>query len=272
MDQVKSVVLSRLAGHTRPKLSGLDNQYQQLHSLLFATITRGEGNSILLLGPRGVGKTCLVENSLSALKVEHGNDFHVVRLNGFMQTDDKMALREIWRQLGREMEIQDEETAQVSSYADTMASLLHLLSHPDEWAESMDPSGLERTARSVIFVIDEFDLFTTHPRQTLLYNLLDIAQARKAPVAVVGCSVRIDVGEQLEKRVKSRFSHRWIYLPLAKSLPTFEEALRTTLMLDESSGLPKIGKELSSEWNTFVKVCIRPWAPAPGHHTDHRRA
>ena len=38
----------------------------------------------------------------------HQDQFHVVRLNGFIHTDDKLALREIWRQLGKEMEVEDE--------------------------------------------------------------------------------------------------------------------------------------------------------------------
>ena len=38
----------------------------------------------------------------------HRDQFHVVRLNGFIHTDDKLALREIWRQLGKEMEVEDE--------------------------------------------------------------------------------------------------------------------------------------------------------------------
>lgn len=36
------------------------------------------------------------------------SQFHVVRLSGFIHTDDKLALREIWRQLGKEMEVEDE--------------------------------------------------------------------------------------------------------------------------------------------------------------------
>jgi Cdc6-like AAA superfamily ATPase len=44
----------------------------------------------------------------------------------------------------------------------------------------------------VVFILDEFDLFTTHSRQTLLYNLFDIAQARKAPIVVLGLTARMD--------------------------------------------------------------------------------
>jgi hypothetical protein len=38
----------------------------------------------------------------------------VVRLNGFIHTDDKLALKEIWRQLGREMEVEDDLAGKVN--------------------------------------------------------------------------------------------------------------------------------------------------------------
>ena len=50
---------------------------------------------------------------MSDLSKEHRDHFHIVRLNGFIHTDDKLALREIWRQLGREMEVDDELTSKV---------------------------------------------------------------------------------------------------------------------------------------------------------------
>ncbi len=49
----------------------------------------------------------LVESAVSQMATDHKDEFHVVRLNGFIHTDDKIALREIWRQLGREMEVDD---------------------------------------------------------------------------------------------------------------------------------------------------------------------
>lgn len=258
LDHAKSLVLSRLTGQILTPLTALETEYNKLHSLLSATVKTGEGNSILLLGSRGAGKTCLVETAIGDLAVQHAGDFHVVRLHGFLQTDDKLALREIWRQLGREMQVEVDETAQVNTYADTMASLLHLLSHPDEHVETLDPDAPASIAKSVVFVIDEFDLFTTHPRQTLLYNLFDIAQARKAPIAVVGCSARIDVIEALEKRVKSRFSHRWIHLPQAKSFSTFEDIAKAALLIredDSSHAGQSISAETRVAWNSFIEVC-----------------
>jgi hypothetical protein len=109
-----------------------------------------------------------------------------------------------------------------------MASLLALLSHPSEIIGTDE--GV--TSQSIVFVIDEFDMFASHPRQTLLYNLFDIAQSRKAPIAVVGCTTRLDVVEMLEKRVKSRFSHRYVYLSLPKSLPAYWQVCRQGLTVD----------------------------------------
>jgi origin recognition complex subunit 4 len=258
LDAAKFLVLSRLSGQSFTPLTNLEVEYSKLQSLLSATVKAGEGNSILLLGSRGVGKTCLVETVIANLGTECTEDFHVIRLNGLLQTDDKLALREIWRQLGREMRVEEDETAQVITYADTMSSLLYLLSHPEELAETLGPDALSRTTKSVVFVLDEFDLFTIHPRQTLLYNLFDIAQARKAPIAVIGCTARVDVSENLEKRVKSRFSHRWIHLPLAKSFSAFEEIARAALLLRETETThigQGISRKLRIDWNAFIEVC-----------------
>lgn len=166
---------------------------------------------------------------LSDISMDHKNDFHVIRLNGFVHTDDRLALKDIWRQLGKEMEVEDDLIGKANNYADTLASLLALLSHPSEIAEAQE--GV--TSKSVVFIIDEFDLFATHARQTLLYNLFDIAQARKAPIAVLGLTNRIDVVESLEKRVKSRFSHRYVYLSLPKNMSAYWDTCKQGLMVDD---------------------------------------
>jgi origin recognition complex subunit 4 len=109
-----------------------------------------------------------------------------------------------------------------------LASLLALLSHPSELSEDHG----DQTTKSVVFILDEFDLFTSHPRQALLYNLFDIAQARKAPIVVLGLTTRVDVVESLEKRVKSRFSHRYVHLSLPRNLPAFWEICKDGLITE----------------------------------------
>lgn len=262
------LILAKLSGKRRIPLKGIDNEYRKVFQLIEQTVIAGEGNSLLIMGARGCAKTAVVESIISTLSQEHKDDFHVVHLNGLLHTDDRLAVREIWRQLGRETNTED-EAAKVNNYADTMSTLLALLSHPEELYGSKGSPGAIATAKSVIIVLDEFDLFATHPRQTLLYNLFDIAQARKAPLAVIGVTTKVDVTEMLEKRVKSRFSHRYVFLPLPKTLETFSEICLAALDmneqeilddnnpdgdLDTSCLMTSNGSILLGEWSEYLKV------------------
>ncbi|KAK7997273.1 hypothetical protein PG989_005313 [Apiospora arundinis] len=228
LKSMQRVLLDRCSGSRRVRLKGQDEAYDKTYQLVEQTVLAGEGNSMMIIGARGCGKTLLVETIVADLAAENTESFHVIRLSGFIHTDDKLALKEIWRQLGKEMEVED-DLNKTSNYADTLASLLALLSHPSEITGTDE--GV--TSKSVVFVIDEFDLFATHARQTLLYNLFDIAQARKAPIAVLGLTTRIDVVESLEKRVKSRFSHRYVHLSLPKSVPAYWDICRQGLVIEE---------------------------------------
>jgi len=226
---IKTIVLGKLSQKRTIPLTGLKEEYRKVYQLVEATVTAGESNSMLLIGARGSGKTTLVNKVIDELSKNQKDNFYAVRLNGFIHTDDKLALREIWRQLGREMEVEEDEGKGLAkSYADTLAVLLSILSHPNESQTSNDDDAV---AKSVVFVMDEFDLFASHPRQTLLYNLLDIAQSRKAPIAVLGLTTRIDVSEGLEKRVKSRFSHRYVHLGLPRTLSAFTDIIRSAIGL-----------------------------------------
>ncbi|GIC85249.1 origin recognition complex subunit 4 [Aspergillus udagawae] len=263
------LLLEKLNGKQLIPLKGLENEYSKVRQLIEQTVTAGEGNSMLLLGSRGCGKTAIVETIISSLKKEHMNEFHVVRLNGFLHTDDRLALREMWRQLGRETNT-EEEAGKVSTYSDTMATLLALLSHPEElFGPSGNPKAVT-AAKSIIIILDEFDLFATHPRQTLLYNLFDIAQARKAPIAVLGLTTKVDVTEMLEKRVKSRFSHRYVYVPLPRSFEAFSEICFAALDLEDSEKQrfldnvePGKGNTLLDGWRTYLQGL---WADESFNH------
>lgn len=255
---LKSQILEGLTGKRRLPLIGLDEEYQKVYQLVQQTVVAGEGNSMLIIGARGTAKTALVETVISQLIEDHREEFYVVRLNGFVHTDDKLALKEIWRQLGREMEVEDEAMGIRSNYADTLTSLLALLSHPAEHSATATDSV--QTSKSVVFVIDEFDLFATHSRQTLLYNLFDIAQSRKAPIAVLGLTTKVSVVESLEKRVKSRFSHRYVYLSLSKTYGTFRDICRS-ILLCEATEAPSISMVSSAEFkgpqslSRYLKLC-----------------
>jgi origin recognition complex subunit 4 len=260
---IQRLVLEQLTARRPISLSNLNDEYAKVSQLVEQTITAGESNSMLLIGARGSGKSTLVNQILAEQAKEHHDDFHVVRLNGFIHTDDKIALREIWRQLGREMDLGEEDNL-VKNHADTLATLLALLSHPAEQGLEESP---EHITKSVIFILDEFELFAGHPRQTLLYNLFDIAQSRKAPIAVLGLTARIDVAESLEKRVKSRFSHRYVHLSLAKSFAAFSEVCKTTLSLNEEEVSPQVDEDTTVAWKSLLEAF---WA-TPGLEVHLRR-
>ncbi|KAL8904058.1 MAG: hypothetical protein Q9207_003519 [Kuettlingeria erythrocarpa] len=225
---LKCNLLQSLAG--RRPLINMDEEYRKVQQLITQTVLAGEGNSMLVIGPRGCGKTALVETVLSDLALEHSDDFITVRLNGFIHTDDKLALREIWRQLGREVMADEEKEGPRTNYADTLTSLLALLAHSPE-----DEGKTDVTTRSVVFIIDEFDLFASHPRQTLLYNLFDIAQSRNAPIAVLGLTTRTNIIESLEKRVKSRFGQRYVNLTHPRTFNSFREMCKSALTSHQSA-------------------------------------
>lgn len=279
LDLLKSCIMERISGKRSAPLVGLDSEYKSIHQLVEHTVTAGEGNSLLVIGARGSGKTALVNKVLSEISKDNGQDFHVVRLNGFIHTDDKIALREIWHQLGKEMDLEEENGGVGKNYADTLTTLLALLSHPSEQTGELT----DHVARAVIFVMDEFDLFAQHPRQTLLYNLFDIAQARKAPIAVLGLTTRIGVVNSLEKRVKSRFSHRYVHLSLPKTFTAFQETCKANLLVQpellsvEERGILESAAKLTagrkgsqvanadiiSQWNSNIDVSFAHCSSEP---------
>ncbi|KAI4112760.1 MAG: hypothetical protein LQ345_006135 [Seirophora villosa] len=248
VDSFKSHLLRGLTG--RRPLVNMDDEYRKVQQLVTQTVLAGEGNSMLVIGPRGCGKTALVEAVLSDITREHGDAFITVRVNGFIHTDDKLALREIWRQLGREIAADEDTDSTRANYADTLTSLLALLAHSPE-----EEGKVDEISRSVVFVIDEFDLFASHPRQTLLYNLFDVAQSRNAPIAVLGLTTRTDIVESLEKRVKSRFGQRYVHLTHPRTFQSFREMCKSALLSHESKLLDRPASEMKCRgaWNEYVE-------------------
>lgn len=95
-------------------------------------------------------------------------------------------------------------------------------------------SVLPTLARPTIVVLDGFDLFALHPRQSLLYCLLDTAQSCRATagskgLAVVGITSRIDTITILEKRVKSRFSGRMFRCAPPRKVRDWERLVKSIL-------------------------------------------
>lgn len=239
------------------------------------------GNSALILGPRGSGKSLVVDSVLSALKAKHKGQFITVRLSGLAQTDDKLALHEIAAQIERgRREIEAGESLEEGtkmyrrqSANRTLAKLVTMLSgrsgleeangkeQDEEGDDDDDDDGA--AVVSVIIVLDEFERFATmQNRQTLLYNLLDAAQSprysatssnksRAPSMCVVGISSRMTAPEMLEKRVRSRFSHRVIVIPHASDIDKFWQICEAAATL-ESGASASVSVDAARAWNAQV--------------------
>uniref|UniRef100_A0A6Q2Z3R2 Origin recognition complex subunit 4 n=1 Tax=Esox lucius TaxID=8010 RepID=A0A6Q2Z3R2_ESOLU len=218
-------------------LNSLCQCSRHLLELLRRTAVHGESNSVLIVGPRGSGKTMLLKCVLrDLLEVKDVNkNVLQVHLNGLLQTDDRIALKEITRQLNLENVVGDKV---FGSFAENLAFLLEALKKGDR-----------SSSRPVLFILDEFDLFAHHKNQTLLYNLLDVSQSAQAPVAVIGLTCRLDVLELLEKRVKSRFSHRQIHLLSSLSFRQYLDNVILQLSLPPDFADAKFFEE----WNDSIK-------------------
>ncbi|XP_005738722.1 origin recognition complex subunit 4 [Pundamilia nyererei] len=237
--QVQQILRERFCERLLPdRPEGVEAQYKHLLELLRRTAIHGESNSVLIVGPRGAGKTMLLQCVLRDLQKEEKVQKNLlqVHLSGLLQTDDRTALKEITRQLHLENVVGDKV---FGSFAENLAFLLEALK-----------KGNRSSSCPVLFVLDEFDLFAHHKNQTLLYNLFDVSQSAQAPIAVVGVTCRLDVLELLEKRVKSRFSHRQIHLLSSLNFTQYLERVWTQLSLPDS--FPD--KKFAQEWNAGVKT------------------
>lgn len=110
--------------------------------------------------------------------------------------------------------------------------------------------SIVKQVHRLIFIIDNFELFCSHHNQQLLYGLFDVVQSALFPVCVLGVSSRYDVVEMLEKRVKSRFSHRQIFIDPASDdhFDTYVNNFKKVLNVPDS-----VHKK-ASKWNRQIET------------------
>ncbi|PON38385.1 Origin recognition complex subunit [Trema orientale] len=199
-----------------------DSNYSKLKFIISSSVTEACNNSILLLGPRGSGKVAVLELVIRDLLLEYPDMITVIKLSGLLHSDDNCAFKEIARQLCMEHQLLFSKMASFDDNSQFMIAMLR-------------ECGLAH--KTIIFVLDEFDLFA-QGKQRLLYSLLDAMQSVTSQAAVIGVSCRLDADQLLEKRVRSRFSHRkLLFLPPTKE--DWQRLLEHILLLPTESNLPQ---------------------------------
>eukprot|EP01134_Creolimax_fragrantissima_P007074 CFRG7074T1 len=280
--RLKRTVCAQLSGRQQPaSYLGMEAQRKQLYELLLRTIDLGEGNSAILVGPPGVGKSMLLKDVLQSLRSRQyasdtssnrSGNFIDIHLCGLRHTNTRLALRAIALTLlshstpqngdaahanlqelynqnedgplegGREHVAEDS----LGSVADVMDALLSTLHN----------GGRQNT--SLVFVLDYIDRFTTHHNQTLLYNLFDIVQRAAVPIAVIGVTTRDDIYELFEKRVRSRFSHRFIHVHNTLSFEEYTQTFQALLAVpSEPKGSDVATRQVLQQWKLYIEALCK---------------
>ncbi|KAH7516444.1 hypothetical protein FEM48_Zijuj10G0135800 [Ziziphus jujuba var. spinosa] len=206
----------------KPLSDSPDSNYSKLKFMISSSITEACNNSVLLLGPRGSGKVAVLELVLRDLLLEYPDMISVIKLSGLLHSEDVCAFKEIARQLCVENQLLFSKMASFDDNSQFMIAMLR-------------ECGLAH--KTIVFVLDEFDLFA-QGKQRLLYSLLDAMQSVTSQAVVIGVSCRLDADQLLEKRVRSRFSHRKL-LFLPPSSEGLQRLMEHILSLPIDSSLPQ---------------------------------
>ncbi|SMN20874.1 similar to Saccharomyces cerevisiae YLR453C RIF2 Protein that binds to the Rap1p C-terminus and acts synergistically with Rif1p to help control telomere length and establish telomeric silencing [Maudiozyma saulgeensis] len=241
--------------------SYLTETRQEVSRILKQSIIQKESHSAIMVGPRNSYKSFLINNELRYLSKEHSDQFIVVRLNGLIHSE-QTAIKSIALQLELELKRlnQDELTptddsvdVSTGSLTEVFEKVLKLL---DATKTHANKDGSVSAKVSVIFVFDEIDTFAGPVRQTLLYNLFDMVEHSVVPVCIIGTTTKLSISEFLEKRVRSRFSQRVIYVPEPNDLDDFVIATGESLspMVPRTSDGEIV---YAKKWNSIVETLLK---------------
>jgi len=166
------------------------------------TIEQSFNNSVMVVGAPGTGKSTIVSRVCNLVDkewntVQSDPKVGIVRLSGLAFSDERSAFKEIAKQLCATLRL---EYLRNASYGENIKFLLSIL------------KALYDANKAALFILEDFDLFAQTQKQTFLYCLLDSLQKSNAKAVVIGTTCRHDCLDLLEKRVRSRFSHRTVTL------------------------------------------------------------
>lgn len=202
----------------------------------------GQSSSVLLLGPSGSGKSHAVEHCLGRLQ-ESNRSLVVLRAWGGFYSTEVECIRHLAAQAARHLVSEPQPNASFEQCMDWLRTVLR-----ESFAH----------ASAVVIVLDHFENFCSKARQTLLYNLFELAQEAGVPMSTVGTSQKMDVMSCLEKRISSRFTMRHIHASLPRSVEEMVKVLMSKFRLQESEGLPsKFLAEFHCQLDRALRSLVR---------------
>lgn len=237
--QLESCVYSQL--RSPRELIGLEDQRTLLTNLISTAIREQQSTSILCLGRPGTGKASCINAVLSNLTKAMPGALLVVRLTGLLHAQPHIGLREALDQLGEQTnddddDDDDDKKKKRMPQDDFVNSLIARI------------QCIAKREKALVFCLSNLEHFAAQPRQVLLYSLLELTTT-SAAIVVLGITSAFDVLDQLEKRVKSRFTQRPHVIFLGPQ--TIDDVIRISkaalLVADETI-------QGAGEWNA---ACIK---------------
>eukprot|EP00927_Polykrikos_kofoidii_P047290 TRINITY_DN41402_c0_g1_i1.p1 TRINITY_DN41402_c0_g1~~TRINITY_DN41402_c0_g1_i1.p1 ORF type:complete len:517 (+),score=98.37 TRINITY_DN41402_c0_g1_i1:160-1710(+) len=205
--------------------------------------------SVLLLGESGSGKSHAIEACIKNLKGGM-QEVVILRAYGGSYATDVECIRHLASQVAQGGKSQQDLPSRSASFEQGM-----------NWLRGVLREGL-RDAKAVVIILEKFEHFCSKARQTLLYNLFDIAQEAGVRLCIIGTSDKMDVMDRLEKRIKSRFSMRHLHLFRPTEMSTLLEILTEKLCLPSKCGLnPAFVKEYPKYLEAALKAKAGEWEP-----------
>jgi len=193
----------------------------EVFAMLKGAAEGSENHSVLLLGEAGSGKTHVVETCVRKL-IEAKPSTVVLRARGSAYSTDVECLRHLAMQI-----------------TDRLVEVPHANASFEigmEWMRKVFRGSFKHDT-AVVLVLDQFEHFCSRVRQTLLYNLFNLAEEAGVRLSVIGTSVRVDVMDSLEKRIRSRFSMRHLHTFVPTCMKDLVEVLMSRLKLPSNCGL-----------------------------------
>jgi hypothetical protein len=209
-------------------------------------VSEGSG-SVLLLGEAGSGKTHAVESCLSKLQEEQGDNLVVLRAYGGAYSTDVECIRHLAAQMRGGDQAMPPRNASFELGMEFIRGVLR---------ESLG------RAKQIVVVLEKFEAFCSKSRQTLLYNLFDIAEEVGVRLSIIGTSEKIDVtsSDSLEKRIKSRFSMHHLHMYLPRTVDQLIPILLEKFRLDDDWDFPPaFVKQFHMDLQTALKLRARSW-------------
>lgn len=235
-------------------LSHLREPEQEIDRILRQAIVQKESHSSIIIGPRESYKSFLLNRELNLLSQKYKDQFITIRLNGFIHSE-QAAINGIATQLEQQLQnlrntpISTRKGSDISSgsLTEVFEKILRVLDSTSTTNHQKKNKNNATTKLTVIFIFDEIDTFAGPVRQSLLYNLFDMVEHARVPVCILGCTTKLNILEFLEKRVKSRFSQRIIFMPQIENLEQFVRITGEILRLDRPSAY-----RYGEDWNRKI--------------------